>query len=106
LRRPFPSASSIASFVFCNGIEALNMVETRVAPRFRVRKPATVEHWGLKFGCTVCDISITGAALEFSDLIRTLSIPDKFNLIITEDALKLPCRVVWRREYRMGVAFD
>ncbi|MGY8662563.1 PilZ domain-containing protein [Bradyrhizobium sp. UFLA05-109] len=82
------------------------MVETRVAPRFRVRKPATVERWGSKFACTIRDISITGAAIEFSDLIRSLHIPDKFNLIIPEDGLELSCHVVWRKEYRMGVAFD
>ena len=83
-----------------------NMVETRVAQRFRVRKPATVEHWGLKVGCTVCDISITGAALEFAEPIRALRIPDKFKLVIPEDALNLLCRVVWRRDYRMGVTFE
>jgi hypothetical protein len=82
------------------------MVETRVAPRFRVRKPASVEHWGLKVGCTVCDISITGAALEFPEPIRTLRIPDRFTLVIPEDALNLFCRVVWRRDYRMGITFE
>jgi len=29
-----------------------------------------------------------------------------FNLILTEEKLKLPCHVVWRREFRIGVAFD
>ncbi|WP_084292908.1 PilZ domain-containing protein [Bradyrhizobium sp. WSM3983] len=82
------------------------MVETRVAPRFRVRKPAILEHWGAKFPCTVRDISTTGAALEFSSLIRSLGIPTKFNLVIPEDSLRLPCHVVWQREYRMGVTFD
>ncbi|MDE2378452.1 PilZ domain-containing protein [Bradyrhizobium sp.] len=82
------------------------MVETRAAPRFRLRKSATAEYWGSKFACTICDLSITGAALEFSDLIRSIGVPARFTLVVPEDGLKLPCHVVWQREYRMGVAFD
>jgi len=33
-------------------------------------------------------------------------IPATFNLIMPEDRLKLACRVVWRRDYRLGVAFE
>jgi hypothetical protein len=66
-------------------------------------KPAKIDYGGDKYPCTVRDISTTGAALEFSDLIR---VPDNFTLIMPGDGLKLPCKVVWRREYRVGVAFD
>jgi hypothetical protein len=79
------------------------MVETRIAPRFRVEKPAKIEHGGDKIPCTIRDISTTGAALEVSDLI---GIPMKFTLIVLEDRLELPCHVVWRRDFRIGVAFD
>ena len=79
------------------------MVETRVAPRVRVMKAAKIDYGGDNYPCLVRDISSTGAALELSDLIR---IPDEFTLIITDDRLKLSCRVVWRREYRVGVRFD
>ena len=79
------------------------MVETRIAPRVRVMKAAKIEYGGDKYNCTVRDISTTGAALDFSDLIR---IPNEFTLILPEDGLKLPCRVVWRGGYRVGVAFD
>jgi hypothetical protein len=34
------------------------------------------------------------------------SIPRHFNLIVPEDKLKLPCAIVWRRGYRIGVTFD
>jgi hypothetical protein len=27
-------------------------------------------------------------------------------LIIPDDRLRLPCHVVWRRDYRVGVRFD
>lgn len=82
------------------------MVETRIAPRFRVNKRATVEYRVFKLPCTVRDISITGAALDFSDLVRSLRIPSKFVLVIPEDQLTLPCHVVWQRDYKIGVAFD
>jgi hypothetical protein len=79
------------------------MVETRIAPRVRLMKAAKIEYGGDKYACTVRDLSATGAALDFPDLFR---IPNEFTLILPEDGLKLPCHVVWRREYRVGVAFD
>jgi hypothetical protein len=82
------------------------MVETRIAPRYRVNKPATVEYRGTRHVCTVRDLSISGAALQFSVLIRSLCIPNKFILIIPEDGLNLPCSIVWHRDFRIGVAFD
>jgi hypothetical protein len=79
------------------------MVETRIAPRVRVMKPAKIDYGGDKYACIVRDISSTGAALDFSELIR---IPNEFTLILPDDKLRLPCRVVWRKEYRLGVVFD
>ena len=79
------------------------MVETRIAPRVKIMKAAKMDYGGDKYPCTVRDISSTGAALEFSDFLR---IPDNFTLVIPEDRLRLPCRVVWRSEYRVGVRFE
>ena len=79
------------------------MVETRIAPRHRVNKAAKIEYGGDKIACTIRDISVTGAALEISGIDR---IPPEFTLVVPEDRLKLPCRVVWRREFRIGVAFN
>jgi hypothetical protein len=72
-------------------------------PRYRVAKPAQIEYGGDKIACTVRDLSITGAALEVSD---PTGIPSKFTLIVPEDGLRLPCRVVRRTDFRSGVAFD
>ncbi|MEO8318679.1 MAG: PilZ domain-containing protein [Bradyrhizobium sp.] len=80
------------------------MVETRIAPRHRVMKPAKIEYGGMKTPCTIRDLSVTGAALEISELNG--KVPATFNLILPEEKLKLPCHVVWRREFRIGVAFD
>jgi hypothetical protein len=82
----------------------VRMVETRIAPRHRVMKAAKIEYGGMKTPCTIRDISVTGAALEISELSGI--IPATFNLILPEEKLKLPCHVVWRREFRIGVAFD
>ena len=75
------------------------MAGIRIAPRFRVTKPAQIET-----PCTIRDLSTTGAALELSD--RSARVPAAFTLIVPEDGLKLPCRVVWRTDFRLGVAFD
>ena len=82
------------------------MVETRIAPRHKVNKPATIEYGALKQPCIVRDISMTGAALEFSAQIRAIRLPERFSLVVPEDKLRLPCRVAWHREYRMGVTFE
>ena len=79
------------------------MVETRIAPRLRVMKPAKIDYGGYKRDCVIRDLSVTGAALEVMD---QASIPAMFNLIVPADRLKLSCRVVWRRGFRMGVTFD
>ena len=83
---------------------AFGMVETRIAPRYRVMKLAKIEYGGKKIACTIRDLSITGAALEVPD--RSSNVPQAFILVVPDDGLKLPCHVVWRREFRIGIAFD
>ena len=80
------------------------MVETRSAPRFRVTKPAKIEHKGFVVACTIRNLSLTGAGVEISDLDTKL-IPPTFTLVVPEDGLRLSCRVVRRSAFRIGVAF-
>jgi hypothetical protein len=54
------------------------MVETRIAPRYRVAKSAKIDHGGDEIGCIIRDISATGAALEISDLVQA---PGEFILL-------------------------
>ena len=82
------------------------MVEGRIAARYSVHKPAIAEYGGDKYPCTVRDLSLTGAAIEFAELVSVIPIKRAFTLILPEDQLKLPCRIVWQRDYRMGVTFD
>jgi hypothetical protein len=77
--------------------------EYRTAPRRRVLKAGSISFGGGVIDCTIRNISETGAALE---VVTPLFIPDKFTLIVPSDGLSPPCRVVWRRECRIGVTFD
>jgi PilZ domain len=79
------------------------MVETRIATRHRVQKAATIEFGGVAIDCTIRNLSTTGALLEVAGRDR---IPAEFALVVPGDNLYLPCTVVWRSEYRMGVHFD
>jgi hypothetical protein len=79
------------------------MAEDRAAPRYRVRKPAFIKYGGDKISCTVCDLSLTGASLEVFDVKNA---PAKFTLVIPEDGLEIPCQVIRRTEFRLGIKFD
>ena len=80
------------------------MVETRTAPRYRVSKPAQIQYGAKKTTCVVRDLSVTGAALQLSG--GSATVPGAFTLIVPEDNLTLPCRVVWRGPFKIGVTFD
>ena len=82
------------------------MVETRIAPRHRVDRPAIAEYGGDKYPCVVRDLSTSGAAIEFPDRVDLIPIAKAFTLILPDDGLRLACRIVWKRDYRMGVTFD
>jgi hypothetical protein len=79
------------------------MGEKRITPRHRVLKSGSIEFGGGAIDCTVRNISETGAALE---VVTPLFIPDRFTLVIKTEHFKRPCDIVWRKEKRIGVAFD
>jgi PilZ domain len=79
------------------------MVESPRASRHRVLKAGTIEFGGGAMDCTVRNLSETGAALEVTS---PLFIPDRFTLFVKNGQLKRPCHIVWRKEKRIGVAFD
>ena len=79
------------------------MAENRIAPRHRVLKAGTIEFGGSAIDCTVRNLSETGAALEVAS---PLGIPTQFTLVLPTDGLHRCCHVVWRKERRIGVAFD
>jgi hypothetical protein len=79
------------------------VVETRIAPRYRVMKAARIKFGTVAVNCMVHDLSTSGAALEVTDQV---GIPAKFTLVMPNDGLHLPCHVVWRKQFRLGVTFE
>jgi hypothetical protein len=79
------------------------MHERRTIPRQRILKAGTIEFDGRGVECTVRNISEGGAALEVAS---PLGIPHEITLNILSRGVRRHCHVVWRREKRMGVAFN
>jgi PilZ domain len=79
------------------------MSESRAAPRHRVLKAGTIEFGGGAIDCTIRNLSNAGAAL---DVTSPVGIPDRFMLVLPGDGLHMSCHVVWRKQRRLGVAFD
>ena len=77
--------------------------EKRIAPRRRVLKAGLINFDGAAIPCTIRNLSATGAAL---DVETPLSVPDCFKLVVDGESLDQPCRVVWRKDRRIGVAFE
>jgi PilZ domain len=76
------------------------MAESRRAPRHHVLKAGTIKFAGRGINCLVRNLSTTGAALEVPN---QAGIPARFILVVPGDGLHLPCRIVWRREHRIGI---
>jgi hypothetical protein len=80
------------------------MTEHRAVPRHRVLKGGTITFNGSAvISCTVRNMSKAGAAL---DVGSPVGIPPAFTLVIDGDHVAKPCHIVWRKEKRIGVAFD
>jgi PilZ domain len=72
------------------------------APRYLVSEGAVIKFGDCAINCVVRNLSATGAATEVpfgSD------IPASFELNIPRLGLNVSCRVVWRRDHRIGVTF-
>ena len=78
--------------------------EHRIAPRRRLLKAGRISFGGgAAIDCTIRNLSETGAALEVTSPV---GIPERFMLVIEADHSHVPCRVVWRKERRIGVHFE
>ena len=80
------------------------MEERRKAPRRQVRKSAAILLWGgRKITCAVRDISKTGAGLEVTS---DANVPGVFKLVFEMETAQHRCRMIWRKENRMGIVFE
>jgi PilZ domain-containing protein len=78
--------------------------EHRIALRRRLLKAGKISFGGgAAFDCTVRNLSESGAALE---VISPVGIPEHFTLVVAADHRHFSCRVVWRKERRIGVRFE
>jgi hypothetical protein len=93
---------NLAWIDFGRTIQGNAMDEKRTAPRHRVLKAGTIEFGGGAIDCTIRNMSI-GAALDVSSPI---GIPDQFTLVLPADGQHIACHVVWRKQKRIGIAFD
>lgn len=82
--------------------DPLPMTERRTLPRQRVLKTGTIAFGGAAIDCTVRNLSVKGAAL---DVASPLGIPDSFTLLLAADQSRRLCRVIWRKEKRIGITF-
>jgi hypothetical protein len=78
------------------------MNEQRDSRRQRVLKPGTIAFNGSGIDCVVRNISVTGAALEVES---HSGIPPTFDLIMP-GKFSERCRVLWRKDKRIGVVFE
>jgi len=76
------------------------MEDHRSTPRHRVLKAATISFGGGAISCTIRNLSDSGASLEVQSPI---GIPETFALVMDGGGRR--CRVIWRREKRIGVRF-
>jgi PilZ domain len=83
--------------------KAARMDENRMAIRRRVLKSAMIEFDFGAYSCVVRNFSEAGAAL---DVPYALAIPHEFKLIMGSDQVSRDCRVIWRKDNRIGVAFE
>lgn len=80
-------------------------MNNRNSERHEVLEAGTItfQGSGSVIDCTVHNISIGGANLEVEN---STEIPDLFDLLIASENGKRHCHIVWRKEQRIGVAFD
>jgi len=81
--------------------QPLPIEERRAAPRRRVFKAGAIEFGSEAVPCTVRSLSAQGAGVEVKS---PLWFPDRFVLAI--DGERHACRVVWKKERRLGLVFE
>ena len=86
--------------------------ETRRSTRKPIRTLGEIVPEGREhgMGCTVLDMSASGAKLKVEGAVRkafapVVAIPETFRLLIARDGIAIDCRLAWRDNDTIGVAF-
>jgi ribosomal protein S1 len=79
--------------------------ERRDVTRTRVSRSAKIipPRRGSMIHCTVQNITSSGACLK---LANTYGLPETFELTFEQGRTRRACRVVWRTDDELGVAFE
>jgi hypothetical protein len=75
--------------------------ERRAVRRLGVTTGATIESGSGRVACVLRDVSAAGASLSAAGRGK---LPQHFTLMA--GGSRLPCRIIWRRDRRIGIAFD
>ena len=78
------------------------MDDRRKHPRIDVDQPAYVSSGGSVMSCTVRNISAEGAAI---DVENPAFVPQRFRLVMANNAKVYECRVAWIQRNRIGLSF-
>jgi len=78
------------------------MNDRRISKRRRVLKAGKVVFDTTSVDCVVRDLSDSGAGVQVDS---PFGIPHEFSLTILADHSNRACRVVWRKQKRLGIAF-
>jgi hypothetical protein len=78
------------------------MIERRTTPRQRVFKAGSIEFDGIGVDCVIRNLSPMGAGLG----CKPVGIPHEITLRLLTQHVRQHGYVVWRKENRIGVAFD
>ena len=79
------------------------MEERRSDLRQRVFKAGSIEFDGIDVNCVVRNLSVVGAGL---DVDQPTVIPHCFTLKIPANNIRQSCRVIWRKQKRIGLVFE
>jgi PilZ domain len=79
------------------------MIDRRSIRRTRVAKQAKILANRCSIPCTVIDLTNSGACIS---LARGQTMPDRFELTFGSRQPRRTCRVTWRSDNQIGVAFE
>ena len=96
-----PNCGGTFNMVAARTADSASHAERRVVARHRVTTSGSIEFGRGQLACMVRNLFAAGAGLDSTGRAR---IPQRFTLIA--GGLHLPCRVIWRRAGRIGIAFD
>ena len=80
-----------------------DLKEARKTARRSVLDMGLIRFGELSMSCVLRNLSEGGAALDIGSQV---GIPDQFALIVLPQKKIYSCNIIWRKERRIGVAFD